>query len=109
MSLKAAIESIRDYTQKKVLVLGDMRELGEQCVSLHRECGKFAKSSGIDILLAVGELTQHTVKSFGENARHFGGHENLIVALKAYLHSDTLILVKGSRSMKMEKVVQAII
>lgn len=109
LSLKAAIESIRDYTQKKILVLGDMRELGEQCVSLHRECGKFAKANGIDILLAMGDLTQHTVNSFGENARFFADHESLMTALKAYLDKDVLILVKGSRSMKMEKIVEAII
>jgi UDP-N-acetylmuramoyl-tripeptide--D-alanyl-D-alanine ligase len=109
LSLKAAIESIRDYPQQKILVLGDMRELGEQSASLHRECGKFAKANGIDCLLTTGELTLHTVKSFGKNAKYFADQLSLIEALKPYLQEKNVILVKGSRSMKMEKVVQAII
>ena len=108
LSFRAAIESISHEKCKKILALGDMRELGEQGPELHRECGRLAKDAGIDILFATGELMKNTVESFGENAQHFVTHADLIAALKPLLTKDVLVLVKGSRSMKMELVVDAI-
>jgi UDP-N-acetylmuramoyl-tripeptide--D-alanyl-D-alanine ligase len=108
LSFKAAIESISKEKLKKILVLGDMRELGEGGPELHRECGEVAKSAGIDMLFATGELMKNTVNSFGDHAKHFETQEALIQALLPLLSKDVLVLVKGSRSMKMEKVVDAI-
>lgn len=108
LSFRAAIESIAHEKHKKILVLGDMRELGEGGPKLHQECGELAKSSGIDMLFATGELMKNTVKSFGEHAQHFDTQEALILALKPHLSQEVLVLVKGSRSMKMENVVHAI-
>lgn len=108
LSFKAALESVSKEKAKKILVLGDMRELGETAVELHRECGKLAKSSGIDQVFATGELMKELVKTFGENAQHYNNQEELIKALLPCLSEDVLVLVKGSRSMKMEKVVDAI-
>ena len=108
LSFKAAMEAISKDNAKKILVLGDMRELGEQALELHRECGELAKASGVEKIFATGELMKELVKSFGENAQHFNSQEELIQALLPYLAKDVLVLVKGSRSMKMEKVVDAI-
>ncbi|HEV2613368.1 MAG TPA: UDP-N-acetylmuramoyl-tripeptide--D-alanyl-D-alanine ligase [Gammaproteobacteria bacterium] len=108
LSFRAAIESISHDKAKKILVLGDMRELGETAVELHRECGKLAKSSGIDQIFATGELMKEFVKSFGEHAQHYNNQAELIKALLPCLSKDVLVLVKGSRSMKMENVVNAI-
>jgi len=109
LSLKAAIDTVKKSSKTKILVLADMRELGEQAVLLHEECGKFAKENNIDFLFATGELMKNMVKAFGENAKHFENQVLLIEALKPYLNKDTLVLVKGSRSMKMENVVEAIL
>jgi UDP-N-acetylmuramoyl-tripeptide--D-alanyl-D-alanine ligase len=109
LSLRAALTSITALPGKKILVLGDMRELGEQAKQLHFESGALAKTLGIDALFATGELTQQTVKSFGDNAQHFPDHASLIHALENCLQPNTTILVKGSRSMKMEQVVNALI
>jgi UDP-N-acetylmuramoyl-tripeptide--D-alanyl-D-alanine ligase len=113
-SLKAAIESIGKLNQyrQKILILGDMRELGVQAENLHAECGKFAKENGIDVLWATGDLMRNTVKNFGENARHFESKAELIENLinnKSLLDKNNLILVKGSRSMEMEQVVKALV
>jgi UDP-N-acetylmuramoyl-tripeptide--D-alanyl-D-alanine ligase len=108
LSLKAAIEAIRDFPGQKILVLGAMGELGAQGESLHSKCGKFARENGIDYLFTMGELTRHTINSFGKNGRYFTDHVSLIEALQPYIQLDNIILVKGSRSMKMEKVVEAI-
>lgn len=108
LSFRAALESISHEKGKKILALGDMRELGEQGPELHRECGKLAKEAGIDILFATGELMKNTIEGFGENAQHFDTHAELIAALKPLLNKEVLVLVKGSRSMKMELVVDAI-
>jgi len=113
-SLKAAIEAIGklEKYRQKILILGDMGELGEQASKLHAECGRFAKENGIDVLWATGELMRHTVENFGENARHFETKSELIENLhknQSLLDKHNLILVKGSRSMGMEEVVNSIL
>lgn len=114
LSLKAAIETVKslENVEKKILILGDMRELGEQSIKLHEECGQFAKANGIDVLWATGDLSRHAVSGFGGNARFFDTQSELIKALlenPELLNKNNLILVKGSRSMAMEKVVEALL
>jgi len=104
-SLRVAIDVLAAYSGKKILVLGDMKELGKQEKILHKEAGEYAKSHGVDYLLAIGELTQEMVKAFGKNAKHFGSKQALNDYLKTLLTQDTIVLVKGSRSMQMEDVV----
>jgi UDP-N-acetylmuramoyl-tripeptide--D-alanyl-D-alanine ligase len=108
-SMRAAIAVLASTSGRKVLVLGDMGELGNDAGRLHEEIGEFAKQSGIDQLFALGELSQHTVLAFGSRARHFATPATLIEALNSYLQPDTTILVKGSRFMKMERVTEAIL
>lgn len=107
-SVFAAIQVLAQAQGKRILVLGDMGELGEDGANLHGEVGLFAKQAGIKQLYVLGELSQYAAHEFGDGAQHFTQIENLLVALKAQLEENTTILVKGSRFMKMERVVQAL-
>lgn len=105
-SVRAAIDALAGMEGKKILVLGSMAELGEFSVSLHDEIGAYADQRGIDVLLATGEATQDCVKSFGEAARWFADKTSLIQACIDAATSETIFLVKGSRSATMENVVE---
>ncbi len=104
-SLRAALKVLAQAAGKKILVLGDMGELGDDAARLHGEIGAEARNMGVNELLALGELTFYTAYEFGSGARHFEHIEDLIEALEQDLDVDTTVLVKGSRFMKMERVV----
>ena len=110
-SLKAGIDALEDIADHTWLVLGDMRELGDLAVALHEESGRYAKSKGFDQLFALGELSQKSAEAFGEGGRHFDHHDDIIAALqqdlKAIQNESVAILVKGSNSMKMFVVAEA--
>lgn len=108
-SVKAAIKFLTDRDANAILVLGDMLELGDQANQLHADVGAFAKTCGLKQLFCYGKHSLETVKAFGKNAQHFENHEALINELKSCLRKDTTVLIKGSRGMKMEKVVEALI
>ncbi|HWR87802.1 MAG TPA: UDP-N-acetylmuramoyl-tripeptide--D-alanyl-D-alanine ligase, partial [Acidiferrobacterales bacterium] len=108
-SLAAGVEVLKAASGERVLVLGDMGELGDAARDIHRRVGLLAKSLGIEQLYAVGELTQEAVEAFGKGAQHFTSHEALIETLRACLHAGMTVLVKGSRLMKMERVVAGIV
>lgn len=108
-SLDAAINALSIFSGKKILVLGDMKELGPNAKELHATAGQKAQAAGIDHLFTLGELSAAATENFGENARHFTDRETLLAALKPHLEDATTILVKGSRSMKMEKVVAGLV
>ncbi len=105
-SLHAALEVLAQSAGKKILVLGDMGELGEDAVHLHSEIGAEARRFGVNQLLALGKLTLHAVHEFGTGARHFERIEDLFAVLDKSLDRDSTVLVKGSRFMHMERVVQ---
>ncbi|CAH1388147.1 UDP-N-acetylmuramoyl-tripeptide--D-alanyl-D-alanine ligase [Candidatus Nitrotoga sp. M5] len=105
-SLHAALEVLAQRSGKKILVLGDMGELGENAVRLHSEIGTEAQRLGVTQLLALGKLTVHAVHKFGTGAHHFEHIEDLFAVLDKILDSDSTVLVKGSRFMRMERVVQ---
>lgn len=107
-SVCAAIKVLAQAQGRRILVLGDMGELGVDGAKLHAEVGIFAKQAGIEQLYAIGELSLYTVNAFGTGARHFTHITDLLAALKAQLEVNSTILVKGSRFMKMERVVQAL-
>lgn len=111
-SIKAAIELLANFPGYRVLILGDMGELGSDARSYHQEVGEFAKESGIDVLLTLGVLSQSTSDAFKENGQHFSSRKQLLVKLFELLKVESQqisILVKGSRSAHMEHVVQEII
>ena len=103
-SVKAAIELLADFTGTKILVIGDMGELGEWAEQVHREIGDYAKNR-IDFLYAIGPLTIYTVEAFGKKAAHFTDKETLMSTLIRHDDVNTIILIKGSRSMGMETLV----
>jgi UDP-N-acetylmuramoyl-tripeptide--D-alanyl-D-alanine ligase len=105
-SVHAAIEVLAHVSGKRILVLGDMGELGENADQFHREIGIAARELGIQQLFALGELSEEAVREFGTGAWHFASIEALHVALDKELDTQTTVLVKGSRFMKMERVVQ---
>lgn len=105
-SLRAALEVLAQSAGKKILVLGDMGELGEDAVHLHSEIGTEVRRFGVDQLLALGKLTPHAVHAFGPDAHHFERIEDLFAMLDKNLDRDSTVLVKGSRFMRMERVVQ---
>ena len=102
-SVRAAIDVLATCPAPTALVLGDMGEVGERSSEFHREVGAYARAKGVTQLLAMGEATRETVEAFGPNARHFDSVQDLVSNLKG-----NTILVKGSRFMKMERVVAAL-
>jgi UDP-N-acetylmuramoyl-tripeptide--D-alanyl-D-alanine ligase len=111
-SLRAAIDVLVRYPGQHWLVLGDMGELGEQSQQLHHEAGDYARSRGVHRIFALGELSRSCVAGFGSGAEHFASAESLIEALRDAIEAapagTASVLVKGSRSMRMERVVQAL-
>ena len=107
-SLYAALQVLASQEGEPWLVMGDMKELGSDSRKLHAELGDAARSLGVKRLFALGEATASTVDAFGDDATHFNSRDELIATLRAELRPGVICLVKGSRSMGMEHVVQAI-
>ena len=107
-SLNAAIDTLAAAKGERWLVLGDMRELGGDGAAMHAQAGVRAKSAGIARLYALGSLSAAAADAFGDGARRFDTHDALIEALRADLHGDARVLVKGSRGSAMDRVVTAL-
>ena len=105
-SVHAALEVLAQAQGSRIFVLGDMGELGADAAQFHREVGIAARELGIEKLLALGTLSAEAVREFGTGARHFTDVDALNAALNEELDAQTTVLVKGSRFMKMERVVQ---
>ncbi|MCX8145969.1 MAG: UDP-N-acetylmuramoyl-tripeptide--D-alanyl-D-alanine ligase [Azovibrio sp.] len=108
-SVRAGIDVLASTVGRQILVLGDMGEIGEASAQYHDEIGGYAKSQGVDRLYALGEASQQAVRNFGEGARHFRTPEALVQALLSELDCGATVLVKGSRFMRMERVVEALV
>ena len=108
MSMKAAIDVLKASAGERVFIMGDMAELGADAASMHAEIGAYAKTAGIEKFFALGALTKNAVIAFGENAAHFETLDTLVESLKSMMNAQATLLVKGSRSMRMERVVDAI-
>ena len=107
-SVRAAIDVLAATPGRKLLVLGDMGEIGGQAGQFHDEVGGYAKSQGVDRLLALGEMSELAARNFGSGGQHFGSLEALLEALLPQLDGETVVLVKGSRFMRMERVADAV-
>ena len=115
-SVRSAIKVLAACRGKRFLVLGDMAELGPDASEMHRSMGEFARSQGIDGLWSTGELSAQASTAFyqsesGQEDRagaHFDSQELLVDNLGGHLGSDVTVLVKGSRSARMENVVKAL-
>jgi UDP-N-acetylmuramoyl-tripeptide--D-alanyl-D-alanine ligase len=108
-STLAALEVLAARAGERCLVLGDMGELGGDAHALHAQVGRRARELGIERLFATGLLSIHAAEAFGGAAEHFSDCDALIDALRPLLHPDMTVLVKGSRSQRMERVVQALL
>lgn len=107
-SLKAALDVLGSNDDNWV-ILGAFGELGENSPAIHRQMGELIKSMPVRRLFATGELAKQTVDAFGVGAQFFESQGQLIAALEQALTGKETLLVKGSRSQKMENVVAAIV
>ena len=104
-SVRAAIDVLANAPSPRTLVLGDMGEVGSEGIAFHEEIGEYARTRHIDQLFTVGELARHASRAFGRPARHFETMETLNEEV-ASVPPGASVLVKGSRFMQMERVVQ---
>ncbi|MEM9243483.1 MAG: UDP-N-acetylmuramoyl-tripeptide--D-alanyl-D-alanine ligase [Pseudomonadota bacterium] len=111
LAVKAAIDVLKQYQGKTILVLGAMRELGKQERQLHAEVGQYAKAQGIDYLFAIGDIAEEAVNAFEdkEKAYFFNDRQALLDQLKPLLDARTCVLFKGSLSMNMKAFVDAVV
>ena len=107
-SVRAAIDVLAELPAPHLLVLGDMGEVGTQGAEFHEEVGRHARDSGIEHVLCLGELAASTAQACGPTAQHFATMEALTAQVLQALPQVASVLVKGSRFMKMERVVEAI-
>src|SRR5690606_33816577 len=105
-SVRAAIDVLAGLPGRRTLVLGTMGEIGENSPAMHTEVGAYARERGIDVLFTFGEEAAHAARAFGSAARSFNDMSQLIEALLTQPASH--ILVKGSRSTRMERVIEGI-
>jgi UDP-N-acetylmuramoyl-tripeptide--D-alanyl-D-alanine ligase len=103
-SVRAGLRALAALPGEHWLVLGEMRELGEDSARLHADIGEFARECGVRRLYAVGDEARHAVESFGAGATWFAVVEDLIESLRGEVRSGVTVLVKGSRSNRLERV-----
>jgi len=107
-SVKAAIDVLEGFSGKRCLVLGFMAELGADEEKLHREVAGYARDKNIDQLVAVGEYSDLMASEFGESSKSYSDIDEMVKELED-LSAAEVVLVKGSRSSRMERVVQALV
>ena len=108
LSVVAAAEFLAALPGDNILVLGDMGELGDDAARMHAETGARVREAGISRLLATGALSRHTVAGFGDGASWHADISDVTEQLKSELNAAANVLVKGSRFMRMERVVAAL-
>ena len=107
-SFEAAIDLLAGYEGKRILIMGDMAELGSVSEEAHEEVGRYASEAGIDLFLGVGEQTRLSVENFGTHGRHFESKEALLAACHELVTENTIVLIKGSRRARMDEIASAL-
>ncbi|NOX08978.1 MAG: UDP-N-acetylmuramoyl-tripeptide--D-alanyl-D-alanine ligase [Gammaproteobacteria bacterium] len=107
-SLQAGLDVLAQRPGQHYLILGDMGELGKNTAELHRLAGVQARSMGVDYLYALGEMAQYAAAGFGDGGRGFDSQDTLLDALQVLDAANTTVLVKGSRCMNMERIVDGL-
>ena len=107
-SVNAAMDVLVTAPGRKILVLGDLAELGEDAEKMHAELGSLAYEKGIDVLLSCGDISRNSSGSFKKQAQHFEMRESLIDWLQSNTANNDFVLIKGSRSALMDQVVDAL-
>ncbi len=108
-SVRAAIDVLKTRRGKRLLVLGDMGELGPAAGDMHGEIGVYAQNAHLDGVFALGKLTESTVMAMGASGWHFDSIDELVEEVLPQLNPNATVLVKGSRFMKMERVVAKLV
>lgn len=108
-SLRAALDWLATVPGRRWLVLGDMAELGPEAPRWHRAVGEWALAAGVEQLYTLGRHSREAAEVFGDHARHFDTAEAVAAAVEAQMGPGVTVLVKGSRSMRMERVVKALV
>lgn len=108
-SMKAAIDVLAKQAGDKILVLGDMGELGADASQMHKEIGAYAKAAGITRLYCLGDMSVATVSGFGAGAEHCATPEAIAEKVLPQLDNKKTVLIKGSRFMRMERVVNMLV
>ncbi|NVJ51447.1 MAG: UDP-N-acetylmuramoyl-tripeptide--D-alanyl-D-alanine ligase [Gammaproteobacteria bacterium] len=107
-SLAAGIDVLMSQSGVKILALGDMGELGEHTREYHEKAGEYAKQAGVDILVTIGVHTRTAQSAFKGKGFHAQTQAELIEYVSSQLIEKTTILIKGSRSARMENIVRAL-
>lgn len=107
-SVAAGIDVLAAQPGRRVMVLGDMAELGAEARAMHERVGEQARGKGIDALYGFGDLSETAVRAFGPGGIHHRDRAELVTALRAEADNNTTFLVKGSRSMRMDEIVEAL-
>jgi UDP-N-acetylmuramoyl-tripeptide--D-alanyl-D-alanine ligase len=107
-SVKALIDMLAEHPGKKMLIFGDMLEIGSQSPEFHRQVGEYAKKLGVNYLISFGKDAQYSSKEFGNSAQHFDDYEKLVAAIIPLLNKEVMVVVKGSLGMKMDRIVNAL-
>ena len=104
-----AIDSLKTINGRKVCILGDMLEMGENKEALHAQVGRYASDNGVDLLLTVGELSRYTCTAAEEiSSLHFETNAELISKLPELIKKGDTVLVKASHSMKFDEISEAL-
>lgn len=107
-SVSVGLEVLKQIPGERILVLGDMAELGSAAPAIHKRVGELAKRVGVSRLFAIGDLTKVAAAGFGTGAKHYQDQEALVSDLSECLNKETTVLIKGSRLMQMEKIVAGV-
>lgn len=107
-SFMAAIEVLISFPGRKIVLAGEMKELGSETNVAHVSIGEYAFNAGVDELWATGENCRQMVDAFGSNGKYFSSNEQLLNACKAAATANHVFLIKGSRGAKMDLIVNAL-
>jgi UDP-N-acetylmuramoyl-tripeptide--D-alanyl-D-alanine ligase len=108
-SLLAALDVLKHIPTKRWLVLGDMGELGTNAGHFHESAGRYARDKGVERLFTIGQLSRHATESFGDGACHYDSIDKLSDVIRKEVTDDLTILIKGSRAMHLERVVNVLV
>jgi len=107
--MRAGIDVLVGLGGRRWLAIGDMGELGTHADEAHADIGRYARARGVERLFATGPLSALAVEAFGAGAQWFPDAETLTRELESALDADVRLLVKGSRSNRLERVVDALV
>ncbi len=107
-SFRAAIDVLAGLSNQRILVMGDMKELGDETDLAHSDVGRYASEAGLEVLWATGEKSKLAIAAFSGEGKHFETKEELIMELSAMTNTNLTVLIKGSRGAKMNEVVSAL-